>query len=455
MLPATFDPFVKAAPFCVLARAALESLFQPQRLDELFRRTAQHQYTRQLLFSQLVELMISVVLRQQPSVHAAFRNKLANITVSHQALYDKLDQLELCVSAALVRDSADHLTPVIDELQARQSSWLVGWQVKVVDGNTLSSTQRRLSELRDIWDAPMPGKVLAVYDQQTDLVTNVFLTPDGHAQEASLLSDVLETVEARDVWIADRNFCTLAFLCGLAAQDAAFVIRQHGRLHGRLLGSRRCVGRCETGELYEQQIEVQYQTQSYLWRRVSVELDKPTRDGDREIHILTNLPTEAADAAQVALLYRKRWTIEGVFYEVAQTLNCEPHTLAYPPAALFCFCLALLAFNAVALCKAAMRSSAGEESVEQLSVYYVALEIQQTHSGMMVALPAESWEFVRQLSIVELAQLLKQVASQIDQSRYRKAKRGPKKPPPARKAYKNGGHISTHKLLQKRKPQAP
>jgi hypothetical protein len=40
MLPAAFEPFVKDAPFCVMARATLESLFCGERLDELFRTTA-------------------------------------------------------------------------------------------------------------------------------------------------------------------------------------------------------------------------------------------------------------------------------------------------------------------------------------------------------------------------------------------------------------------------------
>lgn len=455
MLPAIFDPFVKAAPFCVLSRLALESLFQPQRLDELFARTAQRQYTCELLFSQLVELMAAVVLRQQPSVYAAYRNNVANLTVSHQALYDKLDQLELGVSAALVRDSACHLAPVIDELHARQTAWLADRRIKIIDGNALSATEHRLSELRDVWDAPMPGKVLAVFDPQTELTIDVFLTPDGHAQETSLLGEVLSTVEADDVWIADRNFCTLSLLRGIETQKAGFVIRQHGRLKGRLLGERRLIGRSEAGVVYEQSIEVDYQGQVNTWRRVSVELDKPTRNGDQQIHILTNLESQVADGVRVAELYRKRWTIEGLFYEVTQTLNCEPHTLAYPPAALFAFCLALVASNAVSLCKASVRATAGTDAVESLSSYYVALEIQQTHAGMMVALPADAWEFVRKLSPNALVGLLRIVAEGIDHARYHKATRGPKKPPPKRKPYKNGGHTSTHKLLQKRKPDAP
>ena len=35
MLPSVFDPFLKAGPFCVLARAAVESLYSRERLDGL------------------------------------------------------------------------------------------------------------------------------------------------------------------------------------------------------------------------------------------------------------------------------------------------------------------------------------------------------------------------------------------------------------------------------------
>jgi hypothetical protein len=303
--------------------------------------------------------------------------------------------------------------------------------------------------LRDAWDAPLPGKVLAVLDPQTGLATEVFLTPDGHAQERALLDDVLAVVAARDLWIADRNFCTLKFLFRIHQARAAFVIRQHGTVEGRLLGKKRYIGRTDTGAVYEQNIALSYGGRVKKFRRVTVVLDKPTRDGDTEIHILTNLSQKQATALVVAEWYRRRWTIEGLFLAMAETLNAEPQTLAYPRAALFAFCLALLASNAGALIKAALRAAHGPEAVETLSVYYAALDVQQVHRGMMIALPAPHWERFRDMNAVELAAALREMARAVDVSRYRKATRGPKKPI-ARKVYTNGGHVSTHKLLHER-----
>jgi hypothetical protein len=451
MIPAAFNPFLDQAPFCVMARLSLERLFSPEPLDALFRRTSQQQQ-RELLFSELVELMIAVVLRVDASVHAAFQKRATTFKVSDQAIYNRLQRVELKVSAALVADSAAQVGPVIDCLQARLPPWLPGYRARVLDGNHLAATENRIEELRHTWAAPLPGKVLAVYEQEQDLVTNVFLTQDGHAQERSLLDDVLTCVRFKDMWIGDRNFCTLKFMHGIAAGQAAFVLRQHGQLEGQLVGERRSAGAMDSGKVYEQTMVIEYAEQKLHLRRITVELEKPTRDGHKELHILTNLPARDADAVQVADLYRKRWTIEKRFYEITQTLNGEPNTLGYPKAALFAFCLALVASNAVAMMKASLRAVHTQKDVDKLSNYYMALEIRQTYIGMMVALPAAQWQAFRSLTVEQWADVLREVAGHVDLSlrRYQKApKRSPKKPV-RRDKYKNGGHVSTHKLLEKR-----
>ena len=446
MIPAAFGPFLKETPLCVMARATLERLFQPQQLDALFRDTAEKQYQKELLFSQLVELMTSVVLRVNESVHDAYRKRAGLLPVSDQAVYDKLRCMEPAVSAALVAHSADRVGAVIDALGARLEPWLAGYRVKVIDGNHLSGTQRRPRVLRDTWATPLPGTALAVYEQERDVVTQVFLTADGHAQERSLLGAVLDSVQAGDLWIADRNFCTRGFLFGLTRADAAFVLRQHGNLPFSLRGERRVCGRTDGGVVYEQAMELTSEDATLAARRITLVLDKPTRDGDADIHIVTNLPQEIAGTA-VAELYRKRWTIEKRFYEVTQTLDCEPNTLAYPKAALFAFCLALMTSNAVALLRASLRAAHGEQAVAEMSSHYMASEVRQTYRGMMVALPPPLWTGFAALSASGLAETLRHMAEQVRPAFYRKARRGPKKPRPPRDKYKGKPHVSTQRLL--------
>ena len=125
--------------------------------------------------------------------------------------------------------------------------------------------------------------------------------------------------------------------------------------------------------------------------------------------------------------------------------------LAYPKAALFALCVGLLAANAVAILKAAVRAAHGEEKAAGLSAYYLTAEIRETYAGMMVALPAVEWLGFSRWSDQEMAEWLREVAGHMVLARYRKHPRGPKKKPPRRQSYRNGAHVATSKILAERK----
>jgi len=447
-------PFVEQRPYCVLVRAALERMLSPERLDVLFRGHAVEQYERSLLFSSLVELMARVVTRIEPSVLSSYRSLKDKLQVSDEAVYQKLRNVETPVSQALVRDSFATADAVLRQLETEDRSWVRGKRIKILDGNYLQATERRIAELRTMWDAPLPGRALVVWDQPSRLVRDVFLTEHGLASERSLLGQVLETVEPHDIWIADRNFCTLGFLVGLANRRAHFVIRQHGQLQGRPQGKRRQAGQTPQGEkLWEQAVVITHRGQSLTIRRITVALRQPTRDGDKTIHIFTTLTSVQATAAQVAELYARRWTIEVVFLEMQTALSCEVATLGYPRAALFAFCVALLLQNTFSMLQGSLRAVHGSQAVdEHVSGILLAQELQKTYDGMMVQIPDEHWEELSALSLKQFANLLMSWAKHLNLDRYRKTPRGPKKPPTPRQPRSPGGRVSTAVILGTYKP---
>src|SRR5512135_3113886 len=290
-----FERFAQQSPVTVMARAALEHTLSPQAIDALFEQTAERQYTRTLLFSSVVDLMGSVVAQIQPAVNAAYRAKAEVLGVSIRAVYDKLERREPGLSAELVRHTARTLSPVITAMGGERADWLSGYRIKILDGNHLAGTQHRLKELRTIGAGALPGKALVVLDPQAMLVTDVFPCEDGHAQERSLLDHVLESIRPGEVWIADRNFCTTDFLFGIDRRGGSFVIRQHGaNLYIEGMSERRPCGRSETGAVFEQEMHLSDGDGGTMRvRRITVELDAPTRDGETEIRIITNLPAEA------------------------------------------------------------------------------------------------------------------------------------------------------------------
>jgi hypothetical protein len=117
------------------------------------------------------------------------------------------------------------------------------------------------------------------------------------------------------------------------------------------------------------------------------------------------------------------------------------------------FCLALLASNAVSVITAAWRRAHGGQKVnDEVSGDYLALEMRRTYDGMMLAIPAPHWAILRALSNREFAEALRELASAVHLSKYRKHPRSPKKKPPQRTAYQSGSHVSTARLIAQRWP---
>jgi IS4 transposase len=453
ILSDVFERFSRDSPLSVMAQGIMENALNPRILDQLFEDVAQKQYTNKLLFSTVVDLMSVVVCRIRPSIHAAFQARAETVGATIDAVYDKLDGAEIAVSAELVHSTAARLAPVIDAMAGARAGWMPGYRVRILDGNHLAGTDHRIKELRPTRAGALPGHALVVLDPRLMLVTDVVLCEDGHAQERSLLDQVLEIVAAKDLWVADRNFCTTNFLFGIDRRGGFFAIRQHAStLHWEFVGKRRARGRIDTGRVFEQTIRATNDADEILiMRRITVVLDEPTRDGETELHVLTNVPAKDAHARSIADLYRKRWTIETAFAELEATLDGEINTLGYPKAALFAFCVALVSYNVLSTLKAALRSVHGEEVVaEEVSGYYVADEIQMTHRGMMIAIPEDEWVVFRDLIPGELAEVLVRLARSVPLPKFRRHPRGPKKPKPKKQSGAKVKHVATARILKAR-----
>jgi hypothetical protein len=449
LLGPVFDRFVAKSPVSVMARATLERALCPRELDALFERCAERQYTRELLFSTTADLLSQAVCGIRKSVHAAYQ--AADVAVSVTSVYNKLSGVEPGVSAELVRYCAGRLAPVIGALGGLPA-WLPGYRARLLDGNHLAATEHRLQETRAESAGPLPGFCLVVLDAATGLADDVYPCADGHAQERALLGDVLGAVRERDLWLGDRNFCVARFLVGIALRSAYFLIREHKQMPCTATGRLRPRGRVETGKVWEQPALVtDGEGRTLVVRRVVLLLDEPTRDGESEVVLLSNLPKGDADSREVARLYRKRWTIEGLFGEMALALNAEVDTLCYPKAALFAFCLGLAASNVLAAIRAALRAAHGAAAVEEVSGYYLADELAGTYRGMMIALPPAEWEAFAGLTAEAFAGLLRAWAAGVRLAAFRRHRRGPKKPPTKRRHNKNKPHVSTARLLEQRK----
>ena len=446
-----FERFVDKSPVTVILRGLMEVVLAPSKLDELFEQTVQTGYTRELLFSNLVQMMTQVVCSVRQSMGSVYKAMSAEIGVSKTAVYDKLNRLEPCVSQALVRYSAREITTILEEVGGQRPELLPGYRIKILDGNGLGATEHRLSVLLNTGAGALPGKSLAVLDPDLGLAIDIFPCEDGHAQERALLPEVLETVAAGDLWIGDRNFCTTGFILGIESKQAFFLIRQHQNLPWTAESELVWVGHTDGGEVFEQIGVVSYEGKSCRCRRIVVQLEQATRDGETEIALLTNLPETDAPSELVAQLYRKRWKVETLFQVATENFHCEIKTLGYPRAALFSFCMALVAYNLVSTLKGVLAGVHGSDCHEKLSYYYLAEELDATYQGMMIALPPEDWSDLGTMSLPQFSSLLQDWGQSVNLKAFTSSPRKPKKKKPKPPYDPRHPHVSTARLLAEKK----
>jgi len=453
MLEAVLARFEEHAPVSVMARVALERAIEPGWVDEVFETNRQRQYPRELLFSTVVELVSLVSLGLRPSLHAAAQ-KAGNLPVSLAALYDKVKRTEPAILRGLVQGSAERLAPVVQAMANAPS--LPGWRLRVLDGNHLPASEKRLAALREHRGAALPGHTLVVYDPDSTLVTDIVACEDAHAQERAAMAPLLACAQPGELWIADRNFCTHTIVQGWHEAKASFIVREHAR-HPRLRheGQWQACGRIETGEVHEQTICVA--EEQAPWRRIELRLDVPSEAGDTVIRLWSNLPAEVS-AQKIAQLYRKRWRIESMFQRLESVLHSEIRSLGHPRAALLGFAAAVLAYNVLSVLKRSIEH-AHRDSAPQLDVstYYLALDIKSEYEGMLIALPAPTWASWSQADPHAIAQRLLELGRRINPKRLTTHKRGPKISKP--KGYVDGAtaraHVSTARVLKQARAGRP
>jgi hypothetical protein len=440
-----------------MTRIALDWIIDVPVLNQLFQETALAQYTREWALEHFVQVMLDVTCGFRPSLHAAFRRRQLELIASLSSFYRKLNRLELAIPVAIVRHTAGRARELIVAAGAVMPELIPGYASRVLDGNALSGTEHRIEPLRDLGAAGLPGKALAIYEPASGLILEVVLEENGHAQERSLLDPI--AIEAGQLWIMDRNFCVRTFLFRIQRTGAFFLVRRHAQnLPFQELTPLEAKGRCATGLVFEQAIAVddpEFPGVVHRLRRIVLQLDQPTREGDTEIVLVTNLPAEVS-AIACCDAYRGRWRIENHFQILTDLLHCEVPSLGYPRAALFAFSMSVVSGNALAVLKGNLRVVHGEEMARELSNFEWVDQAAEVYPGMMIAVPPEHWDWVRRSPAGVVAGVLNELAAKVPVERMLRKRRGPKK---ARTQGKQSGavdrQVATQKLLDRAKGVGP
>jgi len=324
-----------------------------QHLDLLYDRHRGATYEKKITFALMVPLVREALLQPDGSGHQSFRNARAGGTLNAalSSTYEKLAPLPPAVSEAFLAEGADRLRQVLPDAPAPadpRAASLRGFEVLVLDGKVVKRVPRRLKPARRRRGGLLGGKGLAALHLRSGLILALATDPDGEANDARLVPDLLPQVRTRvpgpRLWVADRQFCDLIPTAACAAAEGDhFLVRYHSKVHFCPDPTRPVQqGQDGQGRTYEQEwgwLGREGNKQRRYVRRITLH-----RPGEEDILLVTDLlGAENYPAEDLLALYLARWGIERVFQQITEVFHLNRLIATTPQGTLFqlSFCLLL------------------------------------------------------------------------------------------------------------------
>jgi hypothetical protein len=334
-------------------------------LQDLWTRHRGRCYERDLQFSTLAHLIADALLEHGGSGHQAFERAqdAAILPVSITSAYEKLANLPLPVSEALLAEGTQRMSAVLPEIPAVDplaKCW-ADYEVFGADGKAIKHVKRLLKPLRGLQAGILGARASVGLNLRTGLAVAMVGHLDGEAGEAAL-TDVLLLTLARTAgqrpWVVvlDRLYCNLNFPQQVSKAGGHFLIRycsnttfvpdatrpsQESRdAQGyRIVSEWGWLGKVESAD------------RQYV-RRIT----KHWPDG-KELGVIADLLDEAEYPAEAMLsTYRSRWGIETVFHQITDVFSLRHLIGTMPKAVLFQLSFCLLLYNALQVVRAHLAS---------------------------------------------------------------------------------------------------
>ena len=342
-----------------LTEALCESVFAERRITERRRLWTLHR---------MAEFWTAVILRAPKSLRQALDEAyqgvggFPHVKATPEAFFARAQGMRWVFFADVLERFTDAVAqdcPVTFEEQFhdRLASFSGVW---AVDGSCLDRVAHRLKVLHDSSLVVLPGSILALYDLFRGIPRRLLFCEQAKRGEVPQLREVLDDVPTGTLLIADRAYCSHVLFGELSEHGVFALVRctqAIGLEHIERLSRRRHKG----GALLDTVVVAGTpQRKSQQQRLRLIEWKK----GSTHVRLLTNvLDPERLCAKDAVDLYRRRWTVERMFYDLKEVLDLHRFYAAN--------------VNAVAM------------QVHAAALVYVALRVAQARIASRWRLPPE------------------------------------------------------------------
>lgn len=299
-----------------LTDALCAQVFERQRVGE-----------RQRLWSltTLAEFWTAVIVRAPSSLtqalQEAFRGSggFPHVESTKQAFFAKAKGMRADffrdLHSAFTERALEGHQPIFEsDLRSQLSAFS---EVVIADGSGLDRIAHRLKVLWDERGVVLPGALFVLYDLFRGVPRSFEFHPDAAGSELKRLAAKLETLPKDALVLGDRLYCSLRLFGELEIRGLWGLVRRKKlqRVRREELLSKQIVD----GHLVEDLLVVVGTGQGTPRRTLRM---IRLRKGSKSIELFTNVLDPARLPADVALrLYRRRWKIERMFYDLKVVLN--------------------------------------------------------------------------------------------------------------------------------------
>ena len=434
-------------------------------LDDLWARRRGRCYERDLKFSTLAHLVAEALLEHGGSGNQAFeRAQEANVLpVSITSTYEKLGNLPVPVSEALLEEGTQRMNALLPEVPAVDplpDCW-AGHEVFGADGKAIKHVKRLLKPLRGLRAGILGARASVGLDLRTGLAVAMVGHLDGEAGEAALTEALLPRLAAVAgsgtgwVVVLDRLYCNLSFPQQVLKAGGHFLIRYCANTTFVPDAARPAQ---ESRDAQGQRIVQEWGWLGQVAKADRLYVRRITKSlpGGKEIGVVTDLLDEAKYPAEAMLAtYQGRWGIETVFHQITDVFSLRHLIGTLPQAVLFQLSFCLLLYNALQVVRGHLASHRGCEA-KKISNEQLFYDVKR----QLVAV-SELVETDRLLSLlgpVPTAAGLREGLREVLRSAW--SDRWWKKPSSGRGGHQKvktrvlGNHTSTHRVLQQTRKQA-
>jgi hypothetical protein len=346
-----------------LTQALCESVFEERRISERRRR-----WTLQAMaeFWTAVIIRAPVSLRQALDESRRGQGGFPLVSASPESFFERAQGMRWeffrdlfdAFSASALKD---HTPAFEDDLHKSLPAFP---EVFVVDGSRLDAVAHRLKVLWDERVVVLPGSLLVLYDLYRGVPFRVRFDEDSNRAEVPALKCELEGLPKGALLLGDRAFCSHRLFGDLTTRGLWALVRCTKAIGIEHVSE---VSRAEhDGGVLRDTLVVAGTTQRPSERQ-SLRLIE-WRAAKKSIRLLTNvLDPQKLPATAAIALYRRRWSVERMFYDLKEVLNLHRFYAANTNAIAMQVYAAALVYVALRIAQAKIAATV-RLAPEQLSV---------------------------------------------------------------------------------------